>query len=101
MTRPVPNTQSPLVDKQGKIVNPWNIWFQQFSQKAPKVVDVTASGSPYTSNNFGTVIITGASTISLTRGLITKVLTGQVVIPVSIGDIVAWTGGATVQFWET
>jgi hypothetical protein len=100
MTRPVPNTNAPMVDKQGKIINPWNIWFQQFSQQAPKAVTITAA-SPYRSNNFGTVIITG-TVIKLTRG--TVIITfgnGQFIIPVSIGDIISWTTASSVQFLET
>jgi hypothetical protein len=100
MTRPVPNTNSPLVDKNGKIINPWNIWFQQFSQQAPKVVTVTVS--PYKANNFGTVIISG-TVVKLTRGLIiiTFGTVTNLIIPVSIGDIVSWTTASYVQFWET
>ncbi len=97
MTLPVPNLGSKLVDKFGKIVPPWNSWFQQFSQKAPDVATVTAP-SPFTANANGTVILTGATTIFLTRGTTTINLTGQRIIPISISDVVSWTGPATVQF---
>lgn len=97
MTLPVPNMQSPLVDKGGRVVPPWNSWFQQFTQKAPAIAPITAN--PFTANANGTLIIKGATTITLTRGLISIVLTGQIIIPISIGDTVSWTGAPTsIQF---
>ncbi len=96
MTNPVLNLNSPLVDKFRKVIPPWNSFFQQFTQNAPKVVDVTQN--PYTPNARGNVILTGATTVSLTRGLVVIDLTGQMIIPVGIGDTVTWTGPATVQF---
>ncbi len=97
-TRPVPNLNARVVDKAGFLLAPWNYFFQQFVQQAPKIQDVTSSGSPYKANQNGTVILTGATTVSLTRGLITISLTGQRIIPISIGDTISWTGPATVQF---
>jgi len=97
MRLPVPNLNSPLTNKIGKLIPPWNSWFQQFSQEAPAVVDFSTT-NPLTVNSIGTVIITGAATITLTRGATVINLTGQTIIPVSIGDTVSWTGGATVQF---
>ncbi len=97
MTLPVPNMLAPLVDKMGKIVPPWNSFFQQFVQQAPDVASVTLP-SPFTANANGNVILTGAATIDLTRGSVTINLNGQRIIPVRIGDTVAWTGAATVQF---
>jgi hypothetical protein len=97
VTNPVLNQNSPLVDiKTGKIIPPWNSFFQQTTQKAPKVIAVTVS--PFTPNANGTVILTSATTITLTRGLVNISLTGQRIIPMGIGDTVAWTGPATVQF---
>ena len=96
MTNPVFNLNSPLVNKLGKIIPPWNSFFQQFTQTAPAVVDVTVS--PYTPNAKGNVILTGATTVSLTRGTDVINLTGQRIVPVGIGDTVEWTGPATVQF---
>ena len=85
------------MDKLGKVIPPWNSFFQQFTQKAPTVVDVAQN--PYTPNIKGTVIIKGATTITLTRGLVNIVLTGQIIIPISIGDTLSWTGMPTsVQF---
>lgn len=96
-TLPVPNLNSALVNKLGKIVPPWNSWFQQFSQAAP-AVDSIISPSPFTANSIGTLIITGAATVNLKRGNVTINLNGQRIIPISIGDTVSWTGAATVQF---
>jgi hypothetical protein len=112
MTRPVPNTNSPLVDKNGKIINPWNIWFQQFSQQAPAVVNIVVGVSPfsYRANNIGQIIVRGGtvSNISLIRGnpiILSNVInfTGALSVPVSIGDIVKITYSVlpTVQFLET
>ncbi len=96
MSNPVFNLNSPLVDKLGKIIPPWNSFFQQFTQVAPVVVNVTVN--PYKPNVKGNVILTGATTIALTRGTVTINLTGQTIIPVGIGDIVSWTGPAAVKF---
>ncbi len=96
MTRPVPNLLAPVVDKLGKLLPPWNSFFQQLVQAAPAVANVTLN--PFQANANGSLILTGATTISLTRGSITISLTGQRIIPISIGDTVSWTGPATVQF---
>ena len=100
MTRPVPNLGSALVDKLGKLIPPWNAWFQQFSQNAPAAV--TISASPYQANKVGTVFINAAATgSSLTRGsTVITFAAGQINIPIAIGDIVAWTGPAIVKFLE-
>lgn len=99
MTLPVPNMNAPLVDlKTGKLVTPWNNFFQQLVQQAPAVASVTLP-SPFSANANGKVILTGAVTIDLTRGDTTVNLNGERIIPVRIGDIVSWTGPATVQFW--
>lgn len=98
MTSPVPNMQAPLVDtKSGKVLPPWNSFFQQLVQQAPAVSTVTLP-SPFTANANGKVILTGAVTINLTRGDDTINLNGQRIIPVRIGDTVSWTGPAVVQF---
>lgn len=95
-TRPVLNLLSPIVDiigNKGYLRAPWNSFFQQFVQNAPAVQDNLTS--PFTANQNGTVIITGAGTgIKLTRGSITiNLANGQAIIPVSISDTVEWTGG--------
>lgn len=96
MTLPVPNLRSALVDKAGKLIPPWNSFFQQFVQPAPAVAAVPAS--PFTANANGTIILTGATTVTLTRGNVAISLTGQRIIPISVGDTVSWTGPATAQF---
>ncbi len=101
MTQPVYNMQAPLVKISGGfgyLIKPWNSLFQQFTQPAPAVAVVTAP-SPFTANANGKVILTGAATITLTRGPVSVNLNGERIIPVRIGDTVSWTGGATVQFW--
>jgi hypothetical protein len=97
-TRPVPNTQSPVVDTQtGRLLAPWIQFFQQFVQKAATIIDVSTQ-SPYTANQNGTVIITGGTGISLKRGLVTINLSnGQAIIPIAISDTVTWASG-TVKF---
>lgn len=105
MTNPLPNQQSALVrvtkDAKGNLwgylIPPWNSFFQQLTQKAPAVADVTLN--PFTANANGTLIIKGATTITLTRGLVNIIMTGQIQIPISIGDTVSWTGVPTsIQF---
>lgn len=102
----VPNMIAPIVevkDKSGNIIGkgylikPWNTFFQQFVQQAPAVAAVPTS--PFTANENGTVIFTGgAPVITLTRGTDNIVLTGQRIIPISVGDTVSWVGATTVQF---
>ena len=101
MTLPVPNMQAALASVRvgmAFLIPPWNSFFQQLVQAAPAVATVTLP-SPFQANANGKVILTGAVTIDLTRGLDTVNLNGQRIIPVRIGDIIAWTGPATVQFW--
>jgi hypothetical protein len=95
-TNPVFNLNSPLVNKLGKIIPPWNSFFQQFTQKAPAVANVTQN--PFTANAIGKLILTGATGITLTRGSVNIDLTGVRIIPISIGDTVSWSGNATAQF---
>lgn len=101
MTLPVPNMKSPIGEvKQGNqvfLLPPWNSFFQQLTQPAPSVASVT--DNPFQANSNGTVIVDGAVTTTLTRGSTVIALgAGQKIIPISIGDIVSWTGPATVQF---
>jgi len=97
MTLPVPNMQAPLVDKDRKVLSPWNSFFQQLVQPAPAIAAVTVS--PFTANANGTVIFTGgAPVITLTRGTDNITLTGQRIVPISIGDTITWIGATTVQF---
>src|ERR1700744_4004661 len=95
--RPVPNTQSPVVDKAGRLIAPWIQFFQQFVQKAPTIIDISTQ-SPYQANQNGTVIITAGTGISITRGAITiNLANGQAIIPIAISDTVTWATG-TVNF---
>lgn len=100
MTQPLPNMQAAIARVKGGmafIIPPWNSFFQQFVQPAPAVASVTTS--PFTANANGTVIFTGgAPVITLTRGTDNIVLTGQRIIPISVGDTVTWVGATTVQF---
>lgn len=100
MTSRVPNLQAPLVkiaNGLGYLISPWNSFFQQFTQPAPAIASVFTT--PFTANANGTVIIKGATTITLTRGLVSINLTGQEIIPISISDTVSWTGApSSVQF---
>lgn len=108
MTLPLPNMQAALVDKLGKIIPPWNSWFQQFTQQAPAPVYVTVVGpSPffYTANANGTVYIQNDGTVSfvsLVRGLDVSGLNTvlPLIIPVSIGDtvVMAYTVAPTFKF---
>lgn len=94
MTLPVPNLQAALVDKLGKLIPPWNSWFQQFSQNAPLSVPLTGT-SPlsYEARSQGNIIIIGGtiSIINLNRGPQNYNLTGQKIVPVSIGDVITIT----------
>lgn len=100
MTSRLPNMQAALVkinNGYGYLLPPWNSFFQQFTQTAPAVAAITAS--PFTANVNGTLIIKGATTITLTRGAVSISLIGQVIIPISIGDTISWTGVPTsIQF---
>jgi hypothetical protein len=102
----LPNMMAALVEVKdragnfigrGFLIKPWNTFFQQFVQQAPIVS--TISGTSFTANINGTVIFTGgAPVITLTRGTDNIVLTGQRIVPVSVGDTVSWVGATTVQF---
>jgi len=103
-TRPVPNLNAAIAQSSdGKLkvflIAPWMQFFQQFVQKAPEAQNVTSLGSPYTANQNGVVIVTGATTIQFIRGQFSVSINNNVPIPVSIGDSIAWTGGgASVTF---
>lgn len=111
MTKPVINQQSPLVDKTGKVIPPWNSFFQQFTEAPSAIESVTIGTSPfsYQPNNVGQVFVRGGtvSDISLIRGIdgsnpITINMTGALSVLVSIGDVVKVTYSVkpTLQFAE-
>lgn len=71
------------------------MYLQQFTQAPPQFVQITVDISPfsYTAVEPGYVIISGGtvSAIHLLRGTDNLNLTGQKIIPVSIGDTVVTT----------
>ena len=101
-TRPVINSASAIGearDNSGKVlakvfaISPFTQFLQQFVQKAPTIIDISAL-SPYTANQLGTIIITGGGGIHIIRGNITIIMAGaEAIIPISIGDTVSWTSG--------
>lgn len=92
MTLPVYNLNSRFVDAGGFLLQPWNSFFQQLVQPAPAVVNGITS--PFTANSKGTLILTGAGVITLTRGSDVITLTGERIIPISINDTVTFAGGS-------
>lgn len=100
----LPNTLSRFVDSSLRIVTPWIQYLQQFTQAPPPFVDITVDVSPfsYTAAEPGFIILSGGtvSTIHLVRGTDDIDLTGQKIIPVSIGDTVVTTYSVlpTIQF---
>jgi len=108
-TRPVPNLTSPIgASADGKtkmfLIAPWIQFFQQFVQKAAAVIglNVTASPFSYTPNQLGHVVITGGNVtqLLLMRGDVSINITGQKIIPMSIGDTIEVTYSVlpTIQF---
>lgn len=100
-TRPVYNLTARFVDSGGYLVSPWNMFFQQFVQRAPAIQDVSGLGSPYIANQNGTIIVSSSTGASLRRGQVSILLqlnNGQVIIPISIGDEVFFNPGSVVQF---
>lgn len=99
MVLPVYNLNAPLVDpKTGKLNEPWNSFFQQFTQ-APvpfQTVDsvFTSDRTTYTAAEPGTFYADGGSItqITLTRGNETLEITGGL-IPMSIKDTVVIVHG--------
>lgn len=92
--QPFPNIGAKLVDTAGYILKPFIQFFQQFVQPPPAIVTVA---SPYVAVEPGYIVITGGAVITLTRGKVSIVLTGQRIIPVSIKDTVTSPSG-TLQF---
>lgn len=100
---PLPNMRAPLVSVKspegkeigkGYLIDPWNGYFQQFGQVAPAPTAVTgASPLSYKANTKGNLFVIGGtvSNILLIRGNGTFDLTGEKIIPISIGDIVRVT----------
>ena len=91
---PVYNLLTPIVDKEGKLIAPWNMFFQQLVQPAPAVASVTLTGSPFdfTPNTNGNAIVYGGtvSNISIIRGTdvitVASSTTNPVIVPLAIND---------------
>lgn len=106
--QPLPNRGEPLatVNEKGAYINAsWAFYLQQFTQKPPPFINLGVVVSPfeYEAKEPGYIIIAVGGTVTivhLIRGAITIDITGQRIIPVSIGDIVEITSGPipTVYF---
>lgn len=101
---PLPSLSSWLVDKSGRLLNPWISFLQQFVQAPPAFASVTVGASPfaYEAAEPGTLAITGGtvSDVSLTRGTDTISFGSIKTISVAINDTVTITYSVlpTVQF---
>lgn len=75
MTLQLPSQLSKLVDKMGKIVTPWNIFFQQLVSAPSPIMDVDVTASPfiYDVGEPGTVFVTGGAitSVEFIRGSVT------------------------------
>lgn len=108
MTQRVPSTNSPVVDKGGRITTVWLNFLKQFANAPQAISAVVVGSSPfeYTANNNGTIIISGgtASLIQLIRGItIINIATSTAIprlVPISIGDTlkVTYTVKPIIQF---
>jgi hypothetical protein len=107
----VPNLLAPLVDKMGKVVPPWNSFFQQFTQNAPEPnpISIPVGSVSYTTKSIGTLIIVGGTITSLTikRGNSLAInlssSVNPILIPMAIGDLVSATYSSPptrIEFWE-
>ena len=95
MTLRIYNLVQPLVDRvTGTILQPWNSFFQQFTQAPPqgKLVDVGVSPYTYTAKEPGQLIIGDDGTINSIKmqrgGLITVNLVVSSEYVLEIGDSV-------------
>lgn len=96
MTQPVPNINSPLVDKTGKLISPWNSFFQQFTQAPPNAIVVAVGASPLAitpGGAHGTLAIQGGTltAVKLIRGTIIINVGTTRVVPMRINDTVEIT----------
>lgn len=91
MTLYIPNMVAALVDKAGKIIPPWNSFFQQFANPPANIIPILLGASPssYVVKQPGMVVISGGTVtgVSFTRGLITIGI-NAFAFPVEIADIV-------------
>lgn len=95
----LPSILSSVVDKAGRIVEPWTSFLAQFAKAPSPILDITVGASPfeYTVKEPGNMYIQGVgiTAISLTRGTDTIQLgVFNILVPVCIGDIITVTFGA-------
>jgi len=92
---PLPNVLQEFVNRAGIIKNPWIQYLQQFTIAPPNFIDVTLTGSPfeYVAREPGNLFIAGGtiSLITLTRGAETLTVTGSILIPLAVADVVEIT----------
>lgn len=92
----LPSLVSKLVDSTGRLLTPWNSYFQQFTQAPASAIAITVGASPfaYTVREPGLLAITGGTVtgVTLTRGSVVVTLDAtNNLIPVCINDIVTVT----------
>lgn len=92
----LPSLMARLVDAGGRMLTPWNSYFQQFTQAPASAIDIVVGASPfdYRVKEPGTFIITGGiiTGVRLTRGSVAITLaTANNIIPVGINDVVRVT----------
>lgn len=87
-----PSLLDPLVNGAGRLVPPWNIFFERFVKPPAAITAVTVAASPfsYTASQGGNLVVTGGtvSNIQISRGT-SVISTGQTagLIPLAQGDI--------------
>jgi hypothetical protein len=97
MSFQVPNLNAPLVDlEDGTVNNPWNNFFQQFTQAPAGAISLVINGSPYIyqSKEQGMITIEGGTltSVEFIRGSFsTNLGNAQRIIPVQIKDIIRVT----------
>ena len=102
--QPFPSVLQDFVDGFKKLKNPWVQYLQQFTIAPPAFMDITVAPSPfeYEAKEPGNLYVTGGtvSGITLTRGSDTITITGEILIPVAVNDIVEITYSVlpTVKF---
>jgi hypothetical protein len=91
----MPNTLAQFVSNARQILKPWIQYLQQFTQAPPNFTQLSATSSPFTYTavepGFLTIIGGTVSKITLIRGNSLIVLTGSLIVPVSISDTVIVT----------
>lgn len=102
--QPFPSTVQQFFNKStGKIADALLKYLTQFTISPPAFMDITLTGSPfeYQAKEPGHIHIDGATTaIALIRGTETLDVSGVIIIPVAVDDIIEITYGVlpTVTF---